>query len=64
MSRNASFVHCQPAWFPDPRTYAGGNGVTWSLSVEMFFYLVLERPAERRLRRIPAGLIHPAAGTR
>jgi peptidoglycan/LPS O-acetylase OafA/YrhL len=28
------------AWTPDNPTYAGGNGVTWSLSVEMFFYLV------------------------
>jgi peptidoglycan/LPS O-acetylase OafA/YrhL len=28
------------AWSPDNPTYAGGNGVTWSLSVEMFFYLV------------------------
>lgn len=27
------------AWFPDPAVYAGGNGVTWSLSDEMFFYL-------------------------
>ena len=28
------------AWVPDNSTYAGGNGVTWSLSVELFFYLV------------------------
>jgi peptidoglycan/LPS O-acetylase OafA/YrhL len=28
------------AWFPDPSIYAGGNGVTWSLSDEMFFYLL------------------------
>jgi peptidoglycan/LPS O-acetylase OafA/YrhL len=28
------------SWSPDNPTYAGGNGVTWSLSVEMFFYLV------------------------
>ena len=28
------------AWVPDNQVYAGGNGVTWSLSVEMFFYLV------------------------
>jgi peptidoglycan/LPS O-acetylase OafA/YrhL len=28
------------AWFPNPAIYAGGNGVTWSLSVEMFFYLL------------------------
>jgi peptidoglycan/LPS O-acetylase OafA/YrhL len=28
------------AWFPNSAIYSGGNGVTWSLSVEMFFYLV------------------------
>lgn len=28
------------SWSPDNATYAGGNGVTWSLSAEMFFYLV------------------------
>jgi peptidoglycan/LPS O-acetylase OafA/YrhL len=28
------------AWFPNSAIYAGGNGVTWSLSVEMFFYLI------------------------
>ena len=28
------------SWSPDNPTYAGGNGVTWSLSAEMFFYLV------------------------
>ncbi|MGH3255687.1 MAG: acyltransferase family protein [Streptosporangiaceae bacterium] len=28
------------SWFPDPSIYAGGNGVTWSLSNEMFFYLL------------------------
>ena len=27
------------SWSPDNPTYAGGNGVTWSLSAEMFFYL-------------------------
>jgi peptidoglycan/LPS O-acetylase OafA/YrhL len=28
------------SWSPDNPTYAGGNGVTWSLSAEMFFYLL------------------------
>ena len=28
------------AWFPSPAVYYGGNGVGWSLSVEMFFYLL------------------------
>ena len=28
------------AWFPESSIYAGGNGVTWSLSDEMFFYLL------------------------
>jgi peptidoglycan/LPS O-acetylase OafA/YrhL len=40
------------AWSPDQAIYAGGNGVTWSLSVEMFCYLLF--PAAivlvRRLR--------------
>ena len=28
------------AWNPDKSTYFGGNGVTWSLSCELFFYLL------------------------
>ncbi len=40
------------SWFPDSRIYAGGNGVTWSLSNEMFFYLLfpLAMVLLRRLR--------------
>ncbi|MHB1733031.1 acyltransferase family protein [Ferrimicrobium acidiphilum] len=28
------------AWWPSQRIYFGGNGVSWSLSCEIFFYLV------------------------
>lgn len=28
------------AWTPDQKVYYGGNGVSWSLSAEMFFYLM------------------------
>jgi peptidoglycan/LPS O-acetylase OafA/YrhL len=28
------------AWWPKQRVYFGGNGVSWSLSCEIFFYLV------------------------
>jgi peptidoglycan/LPS O-acetylase OafA/YrhL len=28
------------AWWPDQKVYYGGNGVSWSLSAEMFFYLL------------------------
>jgi peptidoglycan/LPS O-acetylase OafA/YrhL len=51
------------AWFPNPAIYAGGNGVTWSLSVEMFFYLIF--PAAIILvRRLPGrGLAVTAAVT-
>jgi peptidoglycan/LPS O-acetylase OafA/YrhL len=28
------------AWSPDQKVYYGGNGVSWSLSAEMFFYLL------------------------
>jgi peptidoglycan/LPS O-acetylase OafA/YrhL len=37
---HAAEVLLLQAWFPDPSIYSGGNGVTWSLSVEMFFYLL------------------------
>lgn len=40
------------AWFPSSAIYSGGNGVSWSLSNEMFFYLVFPFAmlALRRLR--------------
>ncbi|HEY1488880.1 MAG TPA: acyltransferase, partial [Micromonosporaceae bacterium] len=28
------------AWWPNQKVYYGGNGVSWSLSAEMFFYLL------------------------
>ena len=51
------------AWSPDPSVYYGGNGVSWSLSCEMFFYLLFPfvvGPVRRLGRR---GLATLAAGT-
>jgi peptidoglycan/LPS O-acetylase OafA/YrhL len=42
------------AWFPESRYYWAGNGVTWSISCEMFFYAVfplLIVPAVRMSQR-------------
>jgi peptidoglycan/LPS O-acetylase OafA/YrhL len=51
------------AWSPDVRVYYGGNGVSWSLSAELFFYLLfpLAIVALRRLRG--RGLLVTAAVT-
>jgi peptidoglycan/LPS O-acetylase OafA/YrhL len=51
------------AWWPDQNVYYGGNGVSWSLSAEMFFYLLfpLVIIPLRRLRSGELWLV--AAGT-
>jgi peptidoglycan/LPS O-acetylase OafA/YrhL len=51
------------AWFPDPNIYAGGNGVTWSLSDEMFFYLMFPLAIVLLKRRRGRGLAMTAAVT-
>jgi peptidoglycan/LPS O-acetylase OafA/YrhL len=51
------------AWSPDPSVYYGGNGVSWSLSCEMFFYLLFPLVV-RPVRRLGArGLAVLAGGT-
>ena len=49
------------AWDPNPRVYAGGNGPTWSLSCEFFFYAMF--PLLVRVVRMlgPRGLAISAA---
>jgi peptidoglycan/LPS O-acetylase OafA/YrhL len=51
------------SWFPDRRIYAGGNGVTWSLSNEMFFYLVFPFAMSLLARLRARGLGAVAAAT-
>ena len=49
------------AWDPNPHVYASGNGPTWSLSCEFFFYAMFPLPA-RGVRRLgPRGLAISAA---
>jgi peptidoglycan/LPS O-acetylase OafA/YrhL len=49
------------AWDPDPHVYAGGNGPTWSLSCEFFFYAMFPLLV-RVVRRLgPRGLAISAA---
>lgn len=51
------------AWSPKQRIYFGGNGVSWSLSCELFFY-VLFPFVIRRLRRLSGrGLLFCAGAT-
>jgi peptidoglycan/LPS O-acetylase OafA/YrhL len=51
------------AWDTDPRVYAGGNGPTWSLSCEFFFYAMFPLLV-RVVRRLgPRGLAISAAAT-
>ena len=51
------------AWSPKQKIYFGGNGVSWSLSCELFFYLLFPlviRPLRGLSRR---GLLATTAGT-
>jgi len=51
------------AWDPNPRVYAGGNGPTWSLSCEFFFYAMFPLLI-RVVRRLgPRGLALSAVVT-
>jgi peptidoglycan/LPS O-acetylase OafA/YrhL len=51
------------SWSPSPGTHSGGDGGTWSLSCEMFFYAMfpLIMTVTMRLRR--RGVLLAAAGT-
>jgi len=51
------------AWSPDVRVYYGGNGVAWSLSAEMFFYLLFPLVIVGLLRLRGRGLLITAAAT-
>jgi len=71
--RAAAFLLVQ-SWWPSSNVYFGGNGVSWSLSCEAFFYLVfpalaigIRRLDYRGLAAVGAGLlamlaIAPAVG--
>jgi peptidoglycan/LPS O-acetylase OafA/YrhL len=51
------------AWSPRQKIYFGGNGVSWSLSCELFFYLLFPLVI-RPLRKLSGrGLLTTAAGT-
>jgi peptidoglycan/LPS O-acetylase OafA/YrhL len=51
------------AWSPKQKVYFGGNGVSWSLSCELFFYLLFPLVI-RPLRRLSSrGLLIPGVGT-
>jgi peptidoglycan/LPS O-acetylase OafA/YrhL len=45
------------AWSADPYTYYAGNSVSWSLSVEVFFYALFPFVVRPILRLQPAGLL-------
>jgi peptidoglycan/LPS O-acetylase OafA/YrhL len=45
------------AWSADPYTYYAGNSVSWSLSVEVFFYALFPFVIRPILRLEPAGLL-------
>ncbi len=51
------------AWSPNPTIYFGGNDVTWSLSAEMFFYLMFPLVIIPLLRLRGRGLVITATAT-
>ncbi|HEX3791085.1 MAG TPA: acyltransferase [Pseudonocardiaceae bacterium] len=51
------------AWSPQQNVYFGGNGVSWSLSCEMFFYLLFPFVASLVVRLGRRGLMITGAGT-
>jgi peptidoglycan/LPS O-acetylase OafA/YrhL len=51
------------AWSPKQRIYFGGNGVSWSLSCELFFYVLFPFVIGRLRRLSSRGLLVWAAAT-
>ncbi len=51
------------SWSPDAGTHSGGNGGTWSLSCEMFFYALFPLIVPRVQRLGRSGVLLAVAGT-
>ncbi len=51
------------SWIPSQNVYFAGNGVSWSLSTEVFFYAMFPLIAPRLLRLNPRGLMTVAAAS-
>lgn len=62
LGRGADLLLLQ-AWSPDQTVYYGGNGVSWSLSAEMFFYLLFPLAVIPLRRMRGRGLALTALGT-